>query len=69
MEGGVGWGRSFCMFMQLYPHVSSGGLIVFDEYHDTEKYSGARKAIDEFFSGKEKIQKAEFLDRYFVVKE
>jgi hypothetical protein len=32
----------------LYPKVSPGGVVLFDEYAD-DTYPGARKAIDEFF--------------------
>jgi hypothetical protein len=53
----------------FFPRVVAGGIILFDEYQSTEKYPGARKAIDEFFDGrKEKINKSKLLDRYYVVK-
>ena len=52
----------------LYPKVTKGGVIVFDEYQ-SDTYIGARKAIDEFFLGKtERILKSKFIDRYYVVK-
>jgi hypothetical protein len=53
----------------FFPKVVAGGIILFDEYQSTEKYPGARKAIDEFFDGRtEKINKSKLLDRYYVVK-
>lgn len=38
----------------LYDKVAPGGVIMFDEYAD-ERWTGARKAIDEFFAGKPEI--------------
>ena len=35
----------------LYEKVAPGGIIMFDEYLD-QRWPGATKAIDEFFSGK-----------------
>ncbi len=36
---------------ELWPRLSVGGVMVFDEYYSI-KYPGARKAIDEFFADK-----------------
>ena len=48
----------------LYPRVSSGGYIIFDEYY-SKKYPGARIAVDEFFADKpEKPVLAEEYLRY-----
>ena len=35
----------------IYPRMSTGGCIVFDDYNE-KKWPGAKKAIDEFFSDK-----------------
>ena len=53
----------------LYPLVAKGGIIAFDEYHKTQKYSGCKKAVNEFFKGKEKIIKSNIIDRYYLIKE
>lgn len=36
---------------ELWPKLSPGGIMVFDEYY-SKKYPGARKAIDEYFADK-----------------
>jgi hypothetical protein len=53
----------------LYDKVAPGGVIMFDEYAD-ERWTGARKAIDEFFVGKpEVIQPHDKCDwKYYTVK-
>jgi hypothetical protein len=53
----------------LYDKVAPNGIIMFDEYAD-ERWPGARKAIDEFFSDKpEVIQAHEKCDwKYYAVK-
>ena len=53
----------------LYDKVSSGGIIMFDEDLDS-RWSGATKAIDEFFVDKlEKVQPHERCHwKYFVQK-
>lgn len=54
----------------FYPKVVGGGVIAFDEYQATEKFPGARKAIDEFFfNKKEKLIKSNIIDRYYIIKE
>lgn len=54
----------------FYPKVIKGGIIAFDEYQATEKFPGARKAIDDYFSDKqEKPIKSETVDRYYIVKQ
>lgn len=58
----------------LYPRVSPGGRIVFDEYY-SKKYPGARVAVDEFFAdrpeqpvlAREYLQYSEY-ERWYVVK-
>jgi O-methyltransferase len=35
----------------LYPKITSGGCIVFDDY-GSQAWPGAKKAVDEFFSDK-----------------
>ncbi len=53
----------------LYGKVSPGGVIMFDEYND-QRWPGASKAIDEFFSDKsEKLQSHELCNwKHYVVK-
>ena len=52
----------------LYDQVVPGGIIGFDEYGE-QNWPGATKAVDEFFKGKDiPIQKAEYLEKYFVMK-
>lgn len=53
----------------LYEKVSPGGIIMFDEYND-QRWPGATKAIDEFFSDKpEKVQQHQKCSwKYYTVK-
>lgn len=53
----------------LYPYVSKGGIIAFDEYQENEKYPGGKKAIDEFFNGRNTIYKSAIVDRYYAIKD
>ena len=54
----------------LFPRVVRGGIVAFDEYQDTEKYPGARRAIDEYFSDRvEKPVRSALFNRYYVIKE
>jgi hypothetical protein len=54
----------------LYPKVRSGGIIMFDEYEDTD-FPGAKRAIDEFFGDKSEkpliYHDYEYL-KYYVIK-
>ena len=34
----------------LWPKVSIGGIVAFDEYHASAQWPGAKQAVDEFFS-------------------
>lgn len=34
--------------LHLWPKLSTGGIAVFDEYHEKVKYPGVKKAVDEF---------------------
>ena len=52
----------------LYPLVAKGGIVAFDEYQSTSKYSGCKKAVDEFLNGKEKLIKSDIIDRYYFIK-
>jgi hypothetical protein len=54
----------------LYPKVSPGGIIVFDEYHrEGEMFPGAPRAIDEFFADKpEELVKDRLYGKFYVVK-
>jgi hypothetical protein len=51
----------------LYDKMVPGGIIAFDEYQNAT-YTGATQAIDEFFAGREPIQRSPLIDRFFVVK-
>lgn len=53
----------------FYPLVVKGGIIAFDEYQSGDIYPGCKKAVDEYFNGKEKILKSEIIDRYYIIKE
>jgi hypothetical protein len=55
----------------LYDRVVPGEVIVMDEYLNTwehAKFPGARKAIDEFFEGKERIIRDEIYGKFYVIK-
>ena len=54
----------------LYPHVSKGGIIMFDEYRSDEgKWPGPVKAIDSFFGERTSdFQYDEACAKYFYVK-
>lgn len=52
----------------LFPKVIGGGLVLFDEYHDSN-WPGATKAIDEYFKNSGyRILKDDGRDKFFVVK-
>ena len=51
----------------FYPLVQEGGVIVFDDY-GRKSWPGAKIAVDEFFTGKEKLFKSEIIDRYYFIK-
>ena len=58
-----------CALEFLYPHVSKGGVVAFDEY-GSSTWIGATQAIDEFFADRpERIVKSPVVDLYYVVKE
>ena len=53
----------------LYPHLSKGGIVAFDEY-GSATWIGATRAIDEFFADRpERVVKSPVVDLYYVVKE
>ena len=56
----------------LWPKVSAGGIIAFDEYQEPDTWPGARQAIDEFFNqlapGSVKLNKDALFNRYYAVK-
>lgn len=56
----------------LWPKVSVGGIIAFDEYQALDTWSGAKPAVDEFFSqlapGSVRLHKDALFDRYYAVK-
>jgi O-methyltransferase len=68
------YGSYTTCLQHLYPRVSPGGWIVFDEYY-SKKYPGARVAVDEFFADKaekprlarEYLRYSEY-ERWYVVK-
>lgn len=52
----------------LVPFVSSGGIVLFDEYGE-KAWPGATKAVDEFLSGKPwKLERLERSGKYYFVK-
>lgn len=54
---------------QLFPKVVSGGIALFDEYGSTESFPGAKKAIDEYFKGKNYvISKDDISGKSYVIK-
>jgi hypothetical protein len=53
----------------LYPKMARGGVIAFDDYHEKDKFPGAKKAIDEFFTGREEISRSNMINRYYAIKE
>jgi O-methyltransferase len=56
---------------RLYPQVAPGGVIMFDEYANTMEYlkfPGAKKAIDEYFKGKEPILRDPISGKYYTIK-
>jgi hypothetical protein len=53
----------------LYPKIVKGGIIAINTYQEAATFhKGAKKAIDEFFDGKEEIIKSPITDRFYVVK-
>ena len=61
--------RSKDCLEHFYPLVVKGGIIAFDEYQSKDAYPGCKKAVDEYFNGKEKILHSEIIDRYYIIKE
>ena len=52
----------------LYPRVTNGGVVLFDEYHDPA-FPGATKAVDEYFSGKNvRIERHPLSRKYYLIK-
>ncbi|MBA7716158.1 hypothetical protein ES703_125223 [subsurface metagenome] len=56
----------------LWPKVSDGGIIAFDEYQAPDTWPGAKPAADEFFNqlapGSVRLHKDALFDRYYAVK-
>jgi hypothetical protein len=53
----------------LYPRVSRGGIVAFDEYHDP-LWVGATRAIHEYFGDDVEIRESDILPgKYYLVKE
>lgn len=62
-----------CALENLWPKVVAGGIIALDEYQDSEKWPGEKKAVDEYFAqpilNREAImQKDPFCNRYYIMK-
>ncbi|MST04250.1 MAG: hypothetical protein EXS49_01625 [Candidatus Pacebacteria bacterium] len=58
-----------CALETLYPKVSKGGLVLFDEY-GTEEWPGATKAVNDFFGEKSKnIKYDSIVKKYYYIKE
>ena len=54
---------------EFFPRVVKGGVILFDEYGDTVKFPGAKKAIDEYFKNTPYIiLKENICGKYYIVK-
>ena len=57
---------------ELFPHVSPGGAVLFDEYareQDLVKCPGAKRAIDEYFAGTPyAIKRDPLYPRYYLLK-
>jgi len=57
-----------CTLEKLFPRIVKGGIVLFDEYN-SQKFPGATKAINEYFSPKGiKILRDELSDKYYVIK-
>ncbi len=54
----------------LYPRLSPGGIVTFDEYiRESATFPGAMKAIEEFFADREvTFQRDPYFGKYFVTK-
>lgn len=51
----------------LFDKVAPGGIVAFDEYRDPH-WPGATKAVDEFLKGRYPVQKARYVNKYYIVK-
>jgi hypothetical protein len=51
----------------LYGKVVAGGVVLFDDYENA-KFPGARKAVDEFFSNRDRAIERHWCGKYYVVK-
>ena len=49
----------------LFPKLISGGFLIIDDYGH---WKGARKAVDEFFNGKEWLHYVDYSCRYIIKK-
>src|SRR3989344_2427035 len=55
-------------FKYLFPQISDGGIVMFDEYDDPN-WPDAKKAIDDFFRDKPfKLQQDDLSGKFFVIK-
>ena len=56
----------------LWPRVSMNGIVAFDEYHLPNRWPGAERAVDEFFSqlipGSARLQRDTVSGLYYAVK-
>ena len=64
---------TICALENLWPKVTIGGIAAFDEYHQSERWLGEKKAVDEYFSQhienkSVKMCKDPFFNYYYIVK-
>ena len=62
-----------CVLENLWQHVVTGGIVAFDDYLDTERFPGDKKAVDDFFSsfiknGDVKMSKDPYYHRCYIVR-
>jgi hypothetical protein len=62
-----------CALENLWPKVAIGGIAAFDEYHQSNEWSGERKAVDEYFkrhmeNNSVKLYRDPYHSHYYVVK-
>lgn len=61
----------FDIFNNLYDRVVPGGIIILDEYMNSQenyKFPGAARAVNEFFSGKEMVRRDPIYGKFYIVK-
>ncbi len=55
----------------LWPKVQTGGVVSLDAYHNTDILPGCKKAVDEYFNGRDDVilYKDRYFNRYYAVKQ